>query len=303
MSRVPSAFCLPLSGPRAGERSCAPRRLNHGRGPSSRPAVAGRPLFARCPWSRCAAGLAVIGCLLGLELLQAAIFDPNHALLDRTLKAHVRDALVDYVGLKARRGDLDRYLEEVAEVQEGTFKAWEEAQQLAFLINTYNAATLQLVIDHYPVASIKKIGTWLKGPWDQPVVRLWGSMLTLNDLEHKILRVRYDEPRIHFALVCAARGCPPLRSEAYVASRLGAQLDDQARRFLAESEKNRVDVQGRTVYLSPIFRWYGEDFVKGPGSVLRALLPFWPASVAEQVDEDFKVRTTAYDWTLNERKP
>jgi len=240
-------------------------------------------------------------CTLGLNLAHAAGFDHTHVLLDSALRAHVRDSLVDYASLKAQRAELDLYLKQVAAVGENTFQKWDESKQLAFLINAYNATTLQLIIDHYPVASIKKIGSWLKGPWDQPVVHLRGRTLTLNDLEHKILRVQYDEPRLHFALVCAALGCPPLRSEAYVASRLNEQLDDQARRFLAHSDKNRVDAKAREVYLSPIFKWYGEDFVKKHGSVLAALKPFWPESVAGLVEGNFKVRYTDYDWALNNR--
>jgi hypothetical protein len=238
---------------------------------------------------------------LALCWANAAGFDHAHLLLDHTLNSHVRDSLVDYARLKAQRAELDRYLEHAAAVGENTFKTWDESQQVAFLVNIYNATTLQLIIDHYPVTSIKKIGSWLKGPWDQPVVNLWGRTLTLNELEHKILRVKYDEPRLHFALVCAARGCPPLRSEAYVASRLGEQLDDQARQFLADPQKNRVDANSRKVHLSPIFKWYGEDFVKKHGSVLAALKPYWPKSEAGLVGDNFKVRYTDYDWTLNDR--
>jgi len=208
---------------------------------------------------------------------------------------------VDYTSLKARRQPLDQYLVEVASVAEPDFKRWTEPQQLAFLLNAYNAYTLQLIIDHYPVKSIKDIGSFFKGPWDQPVVRLFGRTLTLNNLEHDIIRKDYPDPRIHFALVCAARGCPPLREEVYVADRLEAQLDDQARQFLATPAKNRVDAVTRTVYLSPIFKWYGADFEKKHGSVLAALQPYWPkTSVAPAADDGFRIRYTDYDWSLNQ---
>ena len=188
----------------------------------------------------------------------------------------------------------------VASVAEPDFKRWTEPQQLAFLINAYNAYTLQLIIDHHPVKSIKDIGGLLKGPWDQPVVRLFGRTLTLNHLEHEIIRKDYPDPRIHFALVCAARGCPPLRDEVYVADRLEEQLDDQARQFLATPAKNRVDAGTRTVYLSPIFKWYGADFEKKHGSVLAALQPYWPkASASALAQGGFKIRYTDYDWSLN----
>ena len=176
-----------------------------------------------------------------------------------------------------------------------------ELQQLAFFINAYNAYTLQLIIDHYPVKSIKDIGSFFKGPWDQPAVRLFGRTLTLNNLEHDIIRKDYPDPRIHFALVCAAHGCPPLRDEAYVADHLEEQLDDQARQFLATPAKNRVDAGARTVYLSPIFKWYGADFEKKHGSVLAALEPYWPkASVGALAQGHFKIRYSDYDWSLNQ---
>lgn len=237
----------------------------------------------------------------GMAVARAATFDQTHKVLDKTLNTYVKDALVDYRNLKANRQDLDRYLGQVAAVPEPEFKRWTEKQQLAFLINAYNAYTLQLIIDHYPVKSIKDIGGWVKGPWEQPVVRLFGRELTLNDLEHKLLRVNYQEPRIHFALVCAAMGCPALRSEAYEAARLDAQLDDQARQFLANTQKNRVDVAEQLVYLSPIFKWYGADFEKKSGSLLGALKPYWPKEAEAALAEGgFKIRYTDYNWSLNQ---
>lgn len=241
--------------------------------------------------------------LSGPAVAQPQPFDQTHPLFDQVLKRYVRNALVDYSALKANRQDLDRYLSEVATVAEPGFRAWPEKQRLAFLINAYNAYTLQLIVDHYPVKSIKDIGSWLKGPWDQPVVRLFGRTLTLNDLEHKILQVQYAEPRIHFALVCAARGCPPLRNEAYVGNRLDAQLDDQARQFLGTPGKNRVDFTDHVIYLSPIFKWYGADFEKQAGSVLSFLKPYWPAKDAAEIAKGgFSVRYTDYDWSLNQER-
>ena len=123
----------------------------------------------------------------------------------------------------------------------------------------------------------------------------------MNTVEHKILRVDYTEPRIHFALVCAAIGCPPLRSEAYVGIRLDEQLEDQERQFLATPDKNRIAATERTVYLSPIFKWYGGDFRKESGSVLAALKPYWPENFGVLDYDDFKIRYTDYDWSLNEQ--
>jgi hypothetical protein len=230
-----------------------------------------------------------------------ADFDQSHALFDGVLKQFVRNARVDYAALKAHPQDLNRYLEHLASVAKADFQQWNEGQQMAFLINTYNAYTLRLILDHYPLKSIKDIGTAFSGPWAQPVVRLFGESLTLDTVEHKMLRKDYREPRIHFALVCAAKGCPPLRNEVYVTARLDEQLDDQARKFLANPEKNRVETSEHVVYLSPIFKWYTADFEKKSGSVLAALKPYWPGNPpADLASGGFRIRYTDYNWSLND---
>ncbi len=229
----------------------------------------------------------------------AADFDQSHTIFDGVLKQYVKNARVDYAALNAHPQDLNRYLDQVAPVSKSDFKKWSEPQQIAFLSNAYNAYTLRLIIDHYPLKSIKDIGNFISGPWDQPVVKLFGETINLKTVEHKILRVEFAEPRLHFALVCAAKGCPPLRSEAYVGTLLEEQLVDQAKLFLAEATKNRVAATERTVYISPIFKWYGGDFQKKSGSVLAALKPYWPGKAT--APDDFKIRYTAYDWSLNEQ--
>ena len=191
---------------------------------------------------------------------QANAFDHSHALFATVLEKYVSDGAVDYKGLKADVDGLKSYLDGLAAVPEATFNDWSRPDQLAFLLNVYNAATLQLVIEHYPVTSIKDIGSSFKSPWRLPWVRLFGRTITLDTLEHRIIRPRFHDPAVHFALVCAAKGCPPLRSEPFVGSRLKEQFTDQARSFLAQSGKNRVDPPRHTVYLSPIFKWYREDF-------------------------------------------
>lgn len=241
-----------------------------------------------------------LGSVIIASQATAAEFDHTHALFTGVLTNYVKDARVNYAALKAHPQDLNRYLGQVAIVNKADFKKWSEPQQIAFLSNAYNAYTLRLIIDHYPLKSIKDIGNFINGPWDQPVVKLFGETMDLNTVEHKILRVDYAEPRLHFVLVCAAKGCPPLRGEAYVGARLEAQLVDQAKQFLAESAKNRVDVPARTVYLSPILKWYGSDFEKKHGSVLAALKPYWAGKPAAGY-EDFKIRYTDYDWSLNEQ--
>jgi hypothetical protein len=242
-----------------------------------------------------------LGCAIIASQATAAEFDQTHALFTGVLTNFVKDAHVNYAALKAHPQDLNRYLDQVAAVSKVEFKKWNEPQQIAFLSNAYNAYTLRLIISNYPLKSIKDIGSIFSGPWDQPVVKLFGETMDLNTVEHKILRKDYTEPRLHFVLVCAAKGCPPLRSEAYVGARLEEQLVDQAKIFLADTSKNRIAASERVVYLSPIFKWYGSDFEKKSGSVLTALKPYWPGKSGMLTHDDFKVRYTDYDWSLNEQ--
>lgn len=254
---------------------------------------------------------------LSLRAVWAAEFDHTHRLFTTVLERYVQNDLVNYTELKKYSTGLNAYLDQLAAVTEKEFKTWSEPQRLAYLINLYNAQTLRLIIDHYPkIKSIKDIGSVFKGPWDQPVVRLFGKKATLNTIEHKILRKRYNEPRVHFALVCAARGCPSLRREAYVGVPkettttgdpktslvLEEQLEDQGKRFLSALHKNRVDVKVKIVYLSPIFKWFKKDFVQQSGSVLAFLTPYFPPEGARALGQDkFKIKYTDYDWSLNDR--
>ncbi|MDZ8118219.1 DUF547 domain-containing protein [Pontiella agarivorans] len=213
--------------------------------------------------------------------------------LNAVLRRHVVNGRIDYAALKADPAPLKRYLESAGAVSESEFRSWGEKRQLAFLINLYNAATLQLIVDHYPVKSIKDIGNWFKGPWDQPVVPRFGKILTLNQLEHEIIRPQYPDPRIHMALVCAAKGCPVLRAEAYTAERLDEQLDDQSRAYLATPAGLVVDREKGTSSISSIFKWYSDDF---------ASVPAFVETYSGQTIQGLKIRYLDYDWSLNEKR-
>lgn len=212
--------------------------------------------------------------------------------LDPILKKQVVDGRVDYRALVADPKPLADYLEQAGKLPEAEFKSWPEKRQLAFLINLYNASTLQLIVDHYPVKSIKKIRQGFKGPWDQTVVTLHGKNVSLNTLEHKIIRPQYNEPRVHMALVCAAKGCPTLRSEAYTAEKLDEQLDDQSRRYLATPAGLVIDRKKGTASISVIFKWYGGDFESVPAFV---------GKYSDQSLQGLQIKYLSYDWSLNER--
>jgi hypothetical protein len=237
--------------------------------------------------------LAFIGILIGFALTASAqSFDQTYSAFNHVLETHVVDGGVDYRGLKSDPQPLATYLARAGAVKESEFNAWNQNEQLAFLINLYNAATLQLILDHYPVESIKKIRTLFKGPWDQPSVSLFGKTITLNELEHGIIRKRYKEPRVHMALVCAAKGCPALRSEVYTADKLDAQLDDQSRTYLASSAGLVIDRAKSAARISSIFKWYGGDFPSVESFIEKH---------SGQSIKGLKIRYLSYDWSLNER--
>ena len=179
----------------------------------------------------------------------------------------------------------------LAAVSRPDFEAWSEAQQMAFLINLYNAATLQLIRENYPVKSIKETRRLTRGPWDRRIVRLFGEKISLNNLEHDILRKKYKEPRLHMVLVCAAKGCPPLRSEAYRAARLEAQLTEQSRIYLASPAGMRIDRPAKRLYLSAIFKWYGGDFPS---------LTDFAETYSGKSLTGLKLGYLDYDWSLND---
>lgn len=198
-----------------------------------------------------------------------------------------------YKALKASPQKLHAYLDTLAAVTKRQFASWTEAQQLAFGFNLYNAATLKLIVDHYPVKSIRDIGNIFRGPWKQKVVRFRGEKITLDDLEHGFLRQEYNEPRLHVALVCAAIGCPPLRTEAYVADRLDEQLNDQSRTFLQSPKGLVVDRVNGKAHISSIFKWYGDDFPSVRDFVSRHSGHDLTGLEIDYLD---------YDWSLNEQK-
>lgn len=243
-------------------------------------------------------------------------YDPNHTAYDEVLKEFVKDGLVDYPGLKKNPKQLNQYLDYLSGIKQQEFKSWDENDQLAYLINFYNAATLKLIVDHYPVKSIKDIGGLLSGPWRQKVVNLFGDTINLSTLEHEIIRKNYDEPRIHIALVCAAKGCPPLRNEAYTGEKLDRQLDNQSDVFLAGPTGLRIDRPNNAVYLSSILKWYGKDFIRkytpesgfaGFDKTEQAVLHFTSRYVSEDDRKylesgNYSIDYLDYDWSLNERQ-
>jgi hypothetical protein len=243
--------------------------------------------------------------------------DP-HTPYGRVLQQYVRLGLVDYAALKQKRAPLDAYLAALGDLDPAVYRRWERAEQIAFWLNAYNALTLKVILDHYPIQSggfrtlvypsnsIRQI----PGVWDRITHRILGRELTLDQIEHEILRKEFREPRIHLALVCAAMGCPPLRDEPYAGKRLETQLDDQARRFFSDPRHLRWEAGERTLRVSSIFQWFGRDFAPPRArppeieqAVVRFVAPHLPPPVRREVEAGpLHLRYLPYDWSLNDQR-
>ncbi len=230
-------------------------------------------------------------------------FDLTHkdyqVVLDKVLSFKGAQTLVDYKGLKKDPSVLNEYLEAVAKVTQNEFNGWNKADQLAFLINAYNAFTLQLIINHYPVKSIKKIGGFFSSPWKMKFFTLFGKKTNLDKIEHGLIRANYKEPRIHFAVNCASISCPNLQPFVFTGSNLEKQLQQSAKSFLGDKSKNYF--AGKTLHASIIFKWYGADFKEGFKAFVADFVTSDKAS--QKLIRSGKVKTQflEYDWNLNEK--
>jgi hypothetical protein len=254
--------------------------------------------------ARLAGAAAVLLFWMGAALGQG--FDHSHQAWDALLKKHVvlreggKASLVRYDALAQDRAALKEYLDSLGRVGEAEFGAWTQAQRMAFLINAYNAHTVEKVLTRYPdIRSIWDFGRIFANPFKDRFFRLFGRPFSLDDVEQDYLRKPYREPRVHYALNCASIGCPMLREEAYVPERLERQLEAQAERFLGDRSRNRF--AGGKLEVSKIFDWYGEDFEPRPGYFARyaKLLADDPASQRLIAEGKAPLSFLEYDWSLN----
>ena len=267
----------------------------------------------------------ILSCLLaaGLMLSSTSVvaFDHQHQMFNQVLNDVVRlspnkrQTRVDYGLLNKQPEQLNRYLAALSSVKQSEYKLWTDDEQLSFLINAYNAFTLQLINQNYvkfqngKVESIKDLGGFFSSPWKQSFFTLLEEKHSLDDIEHDMIRVWFKRPRIHAALVCAAVSCPPLRDQAFVADQLSQQLDDQMRQFLSDDQRNTINLSDNRVNLSSIFKWYGEDFETGQQGFtsLKDLVKLYQADMADSPQQltwlqkqDFNIRYLDYDWRLND---
>ena len=211
------------------------------------------------------------------------------------LGKYVRNGLVDYQGFKNEEAKLDQYLKILEEIDT---KELSRDEQFAFYINAYNAWTIKLILTGYPgVKSIKDLGSFFSSPWKKKICRIDGEVISLDQIEHGILRPRFKDPRVHFAINCAARGCPPLQSDPYEGAILDRQLNEMAAAFINDPSRNRLE--GNTLYLSKIFDWFEEDF---NGDVIEFILKYVKGGLKNGLESnkgDIEIKYLAYDWSLN----
>ncbi|RME26671.1 MAG: DUF547 domain-containing protein, partial [Candidatus Zixiibacteriota bacterium] len=233
--------------------------------------------------------LLIIGFCLTPAITVSA--QERHALFTEILHDYVHDGHVRYERL-CRDSRLPVYLGQLRKTEPDSLSGRRE--ELAFWLNAYNAFTLKLICDNYPLNSINElhfgglyIGTLLKKTaWDRKFITIGARTLSLNDIEHKIIRAQFGDPRVHFALVCASKSCPPLREEAYEGYLLPEQLDDQGMRFFAQKEKNRFDIADHRAIISPILKWYHKDFGGNREAVLTYISRFLPDSLRAAILTD-----------------
>jgi len=260
--------------------------------------------------------------LLAIAILitstSAFALDHTHKAWDDLLKKHVRYAeggnasRVSYAGMMKDRAHLKAVLADYSAVTKAEFDGWTKPQQQAFLINMYNAYTIEKILTRYPdIKSIRDFGSVFGNPWKDKFFTLFGQPANLDHVEHETLRKEgvYDEPRVHVAVVCASIGCPMIRNEAFTADRLDAQLEDGMKRFLSDRTRNRYNAGSGKLEVSKIFDWYGKDFEKGHKGFtsVKAALARYADQLADKPEDRAAVREQKaevsfldYDWSLND---
>jgi len=232
------------------------------------------------------------------DLGQTGTIPPSHAIFNTLLKKHVSDqGKVNYKGFIADGEQLDAYLTLLSSNPPDR-ETWSDEEQLAYWINAYNAFTIKLIINHYPVKSIRDIGPTLSIPlvntvWHLEFFTIGGKKASLDEIEHKILRKEFDEPRIHFAINCASISCPQLLNSAYIAENLEAQLEQAARSFINDVKLNTMQATGAE--LSSIFSWFKSDFTRNGG-----LIDYINQYANVNLNKDAKISYKEYNWFLNE---
>ena len=219
----------------------------------------------------------------------------DHSIYADLLIKYVHQGIVDYRGFKTEETKLDRYLKVLENVDTDSLS---RNEQFAFYINAYNAWTIKLILSGYPgIESIKDLGNIFQSPWKKKICRIDGDVITLDHIEHNILRPKFKDPRVHFAINCASLSCPPLGSQPFFGNTLDRQLDNATRAFINNSKRNYLD--GNTLYVSRIFKWFGKDF---DYDIIGFFLTYADDHLKNELEDkknNIEVEYLSYDWSLN----
>lgn len=233
--------------------------------------------------------------IMGLATTALAVQRVDHSLYAGLLKKYVKNGVVDYAGFKKEETQLNQYL---STLEKTDTKALPHNAQFAFYINAYNAWTIKLILTGYPgVKSIKDLGSFFKSPWKKKIARIDGKVLTLDHIENDILRPRFKDPRVHFAINCASKSCPPLQSEPYRGDILDQQLTEVTEAFINDPDRNRLE--GDKLYVSKILKWYSEDF---DDDIVGFFIKYAKGALRQKLQKNMKhieVEYLDYDWSLN----
>jgi len=221
--------------------------------------------------------------------------DIDNRIYASLLKKHVKNKHVNYDGFKKDEKLLDEYLSILSHTN---VKMLSKKSRFAFYINAYNAFTIKLVLTKYPgINSIKEIGSFFSNPWNKKFILLQGRIVTLDHIEHNILRPIFKDPRVHFAINCASKSCPALRDEPYKGETLETQLNDQAEKFI--NDKKNTFIKADTLFISKIFKWFEEDFSNNPLLFIKRYMFKTFKKKLDSSGPDIKIDYLNYDWTLN----
>lgn len=241
---------------------------------------------------------ALFFCILtGLLMPFSAAAGVDNSTYAELLSKHVKGNRVNYDGFKADEARLDQYLAVLSATDPDTLT---RNHQFAFYINAYNAFTIKLILTRYPdINSIKEIGSFFSNAWSKEFIPLNGHTVSLDYIEHEVLRPRFKDPRVHFAINCAAKGCPPLFARPFEGDLLEIQLTERAKAFI--NDPRSTYVKNNTIYLSKIFSWFEEDFNDNPLLFVRQYAEGKLSKAIAAAGPDIKISYLHYDWTLNRR--
>lgn len=246
--------------------------------------------------------LAAMMMALVVQAVPAATFD--HSLFDQILSEYVNDkGLIDYNGIARDK----RFYKYIDSLKAADVTALTRDGQLAFWLNAYNAVTIEKVIRWKPKKSVRETiisGVWISTKFYTTRENyVAGKKMSQDDIEHEILRKQFQDPRIHFAIICASMGCPPQPRFAYTGEMVQSQLESETRKYLNSPRGTRIDQAENTLFLSKVLDWFGDDFVKAAGSVMNFIKPYLAKETLMFLNRNPKIDYIHYDWALNAREP